>query len=227
MVAVTSAPLGLVTVAALSGAGTLAFAASARSAERPGGGERRGTRSVLTIGRMRALVTVAVLLGALFGGLEVGIPTLATAHGAPAAAGLLVAMFSVGGVLGALIYGARRWTAQPSIRLAALAALACLASSAMIAAEGLPAVGALMLLTGVAINPALTTLSLLVDRVSAERTAAEAFGWLSTGFSVGTGAASAIAGAVIRHGHSARPAFILAGVAAAGATVVALMVRGS
>jgi hypothetical protein len=77
----------------------------------------------------------------------------------------------------------------------------------------------------VALNPALTTLSLLVDRLTAEPTAAEAFGWLSTGIASGTGGAAAIAGVLVQHGHDARPAFAVAAVAAATAALLSLALR--
>jgi hypothetical protein len=94
---------------------------------------------------------------------------------------------------------------------------ACLAVA--IAAGTLPVLGALLLLAGVALNPCLTTLSLLVDRHVAAASAAEAFGWMSTAIAGGTGAASAIVAAITQH-HSARAALIAA--AAAGAVATSL-----
>jgi MFS family permease len=227
MIAATSPPLGLVTVTVLSGAGALVFAASVRDIAPPGIAAPTRGGNVLGSSRMRALLAIAVLLGGIVGALDVGIPTLATARHTPVVAGILVALLSIGGILGAIVYGARRWAAEPSARLWPLSAVMTIAGAAMVAAPSVAAVGALLLIVGLALNPALTTLSLLVDRVSANRTAAEAFGWLSTGLSAGTGAASALAGALIRHGHSARPAFIVAAAAAAAATALALTVRQS
>jgi predicted MFS family arabinose efflux permease len=106
--------------------------------------------------------------------------------------------------------------------------LACLmtAAFALVGVEAaLVAVGALLLLCGLALNPALTTISLLVDGHTPGPTAAEAFGWLSTGIAGGTGAASAIAGAVTQHGNTSRPAFLVAAIAAAAATATAAAAR--
>jgi hypothetical protein len=63
----------------------------------------------------------------------------------------------------------------------------------------------------------------LVDSHVSAASAAEAFGWLSSGLSGGTGAASAIAGAVSQPGQP-RPAFV---VAAAAAVAAALLVAGA
>jgi predicted MFS family arabinose efflux permease len=98
-------------------------------------------------------------------------------------------------------------------------------AAVMVATEGLVVLGLVLLIAGVALNPALTTLTLLLDGLTEERTAAEAFGWLSTGISAGTGAAAAIAGVLVQHGGTARPAFAVAAVAAVGATLLALVLR--
>jgi MFS family permease len=221
--AATSASIGLVAVAAISGAGTVAFAASVRSAgwRRPQPPQRPG--SVLRGRGMQSLLAVAILLGGVIGAVEIGIPTLAIAHGAPALAGVLIAVLSVGGVIGALLYGARRWVAGPAARLLWLLAAVAGSVALMITTSSLPVIGLLLAVEGLAINPALTTLSLLVDSETPGPTASEAFGWLSTGISAGGGAGAAIAGALVHHGRDARPAFIAAAIAAAAATALALV----
>jgi MFS family permease len=225
LTATTSAAAGLVLVAALSGAGTLAFAASARSVRTLHEPRRHYRGSLLRIGRMRMLLASAGAIGAVIGGIQVGVPTLATAHHKPAAAGVLVAMLSIGGIVGAAAYGSRQWAADAVARLMSVTAALTVCAAAMVAAEGLVLVGLLLLLVGLVLNPALTTLSLLVDRLTPEPTAAEAFGWLSTGIAAGTGAAAAIAGVLVQHGEGARPAFAVAAVGAASAALLALALR--
>jgi hypothetical protein len=224
MTAATSAAAGLIAVAALSAVGTIAFAVSVRSVrtvhEAP---QRRG--SLLRIGRMRLLLGAAGCVGAMIGGIQVGVPTLATAHHKPAVAGVLIAMLSIGGIAGAAAYGARSWTAGAGSRLLSLTSVVAVCAAVMVAAQGLVVVGLLLLVFGLALNPVLTTLSLLVDRLTAEPTAAEAFGWLSTGIAAGTGGAAAIAGVLVQHGDSARPAFAVTAVAAVAAVLLAAAVR--
>jgi MFS family permease len=223
----TSPSIGLVAVAAFSGAGTVAFAASVRSAgwRRPHPPQSRAT--VLKAPGMRSLLAVAILLGGVIGAVEVGIPALAIAHRTPAVAGVLIALLSIGGVIGAVLYGARRWAAAPSVRLVWLMGAVAFAVSLMITTTSLPVIGFLLVLEGLAMNPGLTTLSLLVDRVTPGPTASEAFGWLSTGISAGGGAGAAIAGALVQHGRDARPAFIAAALAAVAATALAVIARAA
>jgi MFS family permease len=225
LTATSSAAVGLVVVAALSGAGTLAFAASARSVHTGHGPPLHDRVSLLRIGRMRLLLASAAAVGAVIGGIQVGVPTLATAHHKPAAAGVLIAMLSIGGIVGATAYGSRQWAADAVARLTLVTVALTVCTAAMVATEGLVVLGLWLLLTGLVLNPMLTTLSLLVDRLTSEPTAAEAFGWLSTGIATGTGAAAAIAGALVQHGEGARPAFAVAAVAAASAALLAFVLR--
>jgi MFS family permease len=225
LTAATSAAAGLVVVAALSGVGTLAFAASVRSLRTVHAQHARRRGSLLRIGRMRMLLAIACAVGSVIGGIQVGVPTLAAAHHKPAAAGVLIAMLSIGGIIGAAAYGARPWAMDSRQRLVSLTSALTVCAAAMVAAQGLVLVGLLLLIVGLALNPALTTLSLLVDRLTAEPTAAEAFGWLSTGIAVGTGAAAAIAGVLVQHGDGARPAFAVTAVAALAAVLLAAALR--
>ena len=227
VIAAASASLALVTVAAFAGAGTVAFAVSIGSPRDQGSAHAKPSGLVLRIRGLQLVLAVAVLVGAVIGALEVAVPTLATAHRAPAAAGLLIASLSVGGILGAGIYGSRVWKARPPARLLLLLVLVTTALVLMIPSRGLFVVGALLLLAGVALNPALTTFSLLIDAHVSAQTAGEAFGWLSTAIAGGTGAASAIAATVAQHHHDAQLAFIVAAIAGAAATGVALLARST
>jgi predicted MFS family arabinose efflux permease len=218
VIAAATASAALTAVAVLTAAGTLAFAASLRAApSHRTAHEQRG--GVLKSAGMRMVLLISLWLGAVIGAIEVAAPTFATAHHAPAAAGLLIAAVSVGGIAGAAIYGSHRWRPDPQARLLILLAAltACLAIA--IAAGTLLLLAALLLLAGVALNPCLTTLSLLVDRHVVAASAAEAFGWMSTAIAGGTGAASAIAAVITQH-HSPRAALIAA--AAAGVTATGL-----
>jgi MFS family permease len=226
LTATSSASTGLIVVAALSGVGTIAFAVSVRSVhlESEAPAQRRG--NVLRAPGMLLLLASAAAVGAVIGGIEVGVPTLATAHHKPAAAGVLVAMLSIGGIIGAAAYSSRTWASDPGNRLVSLTIALTVCATATVATQGLIVLGLVLLIAGLALNPVLTTLSVLVDRLTQAPTAAEAFGWLSTGISAGTGVAAAIAGVLVQHGASARPAFVVAAVAAAGATLLALALRG-
>jgi MFS family permease len=225
VVAAANASVALVTVAAVTCAGTLGFAASLPShLDRGPASPRERGGSLLRAPGMRALILTGGLVGAVIGAIEVGVPTSATAHHAPAASGLLIAVLSIGGIAGAAIYGARRWQRAPTGRLLMLLAALTVAAAISIAAPGLIVLGVALALVGLPLNPSLATISLLVDSHVAASSAAEAFGWLSTGLAGGAGLSSALAGAV-SHPGDARPAFVLSAVAAATATTLVAATR--
>jgi predicted MFS family arabinose efflux permease len=225
MVASFSASVALIAVAGLAAVGALGFAASVQT---PTGLRTPSTgpkTTVLRIRGVRLLLPVALLLGGVIGGIQVAAPTLAGAHHKPAAAGLLIAALSIGGIIGATVYGTRRWRYTPSGRLPVLLTALTIAVTLTAAARALVLIGALLLVAGVALNPAITTFSLLIDEHVTGRTAGEAFGWLSTAIASGTGGGSAIAAAVAQHHHDARAAFTTAAIAAAAATAIAVATR--
>ena len=225
VIALASPSAAVIAVAAISALGTLAFAASVAAS-----GDRRGDRGrtrgrVLGSPGVRALVAVSTLLGAVLGALEVAAPAIASARHQPAASGLLIAALSAGGILGALTYGAVRWRAEPPLRLLLLLSSTTAWLAVAVLGPSLLVLGVLLLLAGMSINPALTTISLLVDWHTPGRTAAEAFGWLSTGIAAGTGAGNAIAGVVAQHRGDARSALIVAALAGGAAVAVVAAVR--
>ncbi len=222
IVAAADASVALVVVAAVTCVGTLGFALSLPAAE-PVSSPRRGA-GVLRAPGMLLLIAVGSLVGAVIGGVEVGVPTFASAHRAPAASGLLIAVLSLGGIAGAAIYGGRQWRLAPSMRLLVLMATLAVTAAIAILAPGLVTLAVVLAFVGLPLNPSLTTISVLVDSHVSPASAAEAFGWLSSGIAGGTGAASAIAGAVTHPGHP-RPAFVVAAVAAAGGTVLVAAAR--
>lgn len=225
VIAASGPSAALATVAVVTGVGTLGFAASLPAVlERGASSPRKRGGAVLRSRGVQALLPVAALVGAVIGGVEVGVPTFATAHHAPAAAGLLIAILSIGGIAGAAMYGARRWHLAPTGRLLGLLAALTVAAALAVPAPDLILLAVALGLVGLPLNPSLTTVSLLLDSHVSPASAAEAFGWLSTGIAGGTGLSSALAGAVTHPGDP-RPAFVVAAVAALIATVVVAIGR--
>jgi predicted MFS family arabinose efflux permease len=156
----------------------------------------------------------------------VGVPALATDRHAPAAAGVLVAALSVGGIAGAAAYGVRSWKSRPGVRLVALmlALGAVLAPLALV--ESWPVFWLVLFGGGLALNPALTTSSLLVDEF-APGAQAEAFGWVSTAIGVGGALGSAVAGVTGERLGASAPFLAASGLALAGAALSTVLLRRS
>jgi predicted MFS family arabinose efflux permease len=207
IVAVAPAALALTVVTLTAGLGTVAFALVSTVERREPDAVARAS-GVLRDPGMRLLLAIAGLLGTVFGTLQVGLTALALAGGRPALSGVLAAALSLGGALGAIGYGARRWSARPARRLVVLLCAIGLALAPVTVLRSLPLIGLLLCAAGMALNPSLTTSSLLVDEL-VPSSPAEAFGWLSTAFSLGAAAGSAMAG-LVAEGHGARTAIAIA-----------------
>ena len=225
VIALANPSLALIVVAAVAASGAIWFALLAPVGAEPPVPHPRQARSVLRAPGLRVLVGLAALTGGVIGALEVGAPTIASAHHARAASGLLIAAIAVGGIAGAVVYGGRRWTAAPDRRLFVLLAALTGALAATIPVSNLVVLAIVLLLAGFVLNPALTTISVLVDHHITPSAAAEAFGWLSFGIAGGTGAASALAGALTHPSHPATAFVVSACIAATATGLCAAAVR--
>ncbi|MEZ0070564.1 mannose-6-phosphate isomerase-like protein (cupin superfamily) [Streptacidiphilus sp. MAP12-20] len=137
-----------------------------------------------------------------------------------AVSGPLLAFFSVGGVLGGLLYGRRSWRWSPRRRLAALGAAGalCHALPALLFAPAGAAVA--LLCAGAATDAALITAYLLVEELVPEGARTEGSAWVNTCFNLGVALGSSVAGLLLGTAVGAR------GVLVAGAAGAALPALG-
>jgi predicted MFS family arabinose efflux permease len=173
---------------------------------------------------VRLVMLLELLFGVALGGIEIGVPALATSQGHPTVAGFLLALTSVGGIAGGLVYGSRHWLSSPRARLAVLLALSTVGFAVLVPVESLVLAGAVLLVLGTVLTPVLTTLIVMLDFASS-RFLAEAFGWASTSSAIGVGVGAAVTGALAQE-HGAGPAFAAAAGACALALVAAAAARG-
>jgi predicted MFS family arabinose efflux permease len=130
---------------------------------------------------------------------------------------------SVGGILGAIAYAARRWQRPASTRLALMLAIYAVAVVPLIATPSFAVIWLPLLLAGAALNPVVTTVALLVED-HAGAAAAEAFGWQSTSLAMGAAAGNALSGP-LAEADGASAAFAAAAIAAALAVALAMLAR--
>ena len=218
------------TGAALAGAGltllvgTAAFAAQpasrawlpAPAGERPRGGS-------LQAPAMRTLVIVLVLVGVLFGTVEVAVTAAAKGLAGTTAAAPLLGLWGAGSLSGGML-AARLGGGAPSAPglVLVLAALAAGHLFLVAAAGSLFALGAVLFVAGMAIAPAYATVYAMVEHAAPAGTVTEAFAWLATAVAIGAALGAASGGTVV---DSAGPAaaFAVAGGAGALALLAALL----
>jgi predicted MFS family arabinose efflux permease len=142
----------------------------------------------------------AGLFAFAFGTFEIGVVGFATARGAPAAAGVILALASVGSVLGVLAYGGRSWSLDAGRQfLVLLVLMACgLVGLALLARHSSVLVFAAMVVPAAApMAPVIAANSVLVLRVAAKERVAEAFTWASTALLGGISAGTAAGGTLV------------------------------
>ena len=154
----------------------------------------------LTSPAVRRLLLTVGWVGAGFGALEVSLPAYAEAHAArPSTAGVLLAVWSGGSILGGLVYGAARLRAAPQRQMPWLvAALAAGAALPLVAPPPVLLAG-ILVLYGLTIAPFSTCNSVLLSAAAPAGTATEAFAWSSSMLFGGAALGNAAGGWLVEH----------------------------
>ncbi|WP_018682703.1 MFS transporter [Actinokineospora enzanensis] len=184
--------------------------------ERPAG----STGSVLRAPGLRAALTMGLCMFAPLAMVDMTIVAWTRDTGRPAAAGLLVAVWSIGSAVGGVVAGARSGTARLGLRTLMMAA------GFGILVPLLPPVipGSVWLLAaalgigGLTVAPALAANNHRVGELAPEGRTAEVFGWMMTAATLGSSLLLPVVGWLLDHIGPA------AGVGAA--TVVAMIASG-
>lgn len=177
--------------------GTFLFARSelSRQWRAPAIVRRRG--GALHAPIVRLLSVYGVLAGSGFGAFEVAVTAFARAHGAPDAAGLLLAVWAIGSMSGGLWYGSRVWRRPATSRFREVTVVMALAFAPAIVAPSVWGLVPFMLLAGVAIAPMASLVYTLFGELAPEGMITESFTWLNTAFPIGIGVGAALCGVVV------------------------------
>jgi predicted MFS family arabinose efflux permease len=166
------------------------------------------------------------LTGLGLGSTEVGIPALALHVGSRSATGVLLALWSLGSLLGGLWYGSRAWRASLPTRYRMLLVGAAVCTAPLIVADSLIAAILCSLLAGMAIAPVFSCQYALVGQAVIPGTETEAFTWVSAALVAGLSAGSALGGVLVSAAGLSAP-FVFACGAAALSASAAPLVRGT
>jgi len=220
-----SPALAIAAAALLLAGSTLGFAAQRAPRTWCPAPRRRDRAGALRSGAMRTLVGLFLLLGILFGGVEVAVAASAggqatqTSVTVGAQLGLWGAGSLAAGIamtrLGRTPRGTRGLVAVLGVLAAGHLLLAAVADSPI-------GLAALLVVAGAAISPTYATVNALVEQVAPAGATTEAFTWIATAIGAGGAIGAAVAGIVAEH-QGAALAFLFAGAAAvAGIALVSL-----
>lgn len=219
---------GLAAEGALTLVGGLLFAAQRRT--QPAGNRRTGRRtqphaSALSVPGIRVLVAAFLGIGAVFGGMQVSLTAFTEEIGRPGMNGLLYGAFAAGNMLAGAACGAVVWRVSPQRRLVVAYTALAAVSSLLWTADSVSLLGALGLLTGLCIAPALISGYTLVDSLVPAAARTEAFAWLTGAVALGQAAAATAAGQ-LADGFGAGAGFLVPLAGTASALVTVGMLRG-
>lgn len=193
---------GLVAPVILSLAGAQLFY-SQRSTEppvppRPADGSAPARRRfILLAPGVAPVVAVNLLIGCVFGSIDVSVVAAATTWGVRSATGTVLAMFSFASGVAGFIYGARTWHSPlPGRFVLGLVAMFLSAAGLLFAHSELVLAG-VGLLVGATVAPTLINGNTLIEGMVPRERLTEGLSWMGTGLGIGVAVGSSIAGPVI------------------------------
>ncbi|MEU9162628.1 MFS transporter [Streptomyces sp. NPDC048424] len=216
---------GLVTEATLTLLGGLLFAARRATQPKPHAPSATGEKRAfaLSFPGLRVLIFAFLGIGAVFGGMQVSLAAFSNEIGNPGANGLLYGVFAAGNMIAGIAMGAVAWKIGPRRRLILGYIGLTAAASVLWAAHSMILLGALGLVVGLFIAPALITGYTMVEQLVPAGARTEAFTWLTGSIAFGQAIAVTLAGRLTdAHGSSYGFLVPMAATALALATLLAL-----
>ncbi|MFH8615109.1 MFS transporter [Streptomyces sp. NPDC017979] len=201
-----------------SGAGTMGY----------GNGSAAGHKraSALSVPGVRVLAVAFLGIGSVFGGMQVSVTAFSEEIGNPGVNGVLYGTFAAGNMLAGIACGAIAWKNGPLRRVVVGYVGLTLTASLLWTAHSVVLLGALGLLVGLCIAPALIGGYTLVEALVPASARTEAFTWLTGAVALGQALAVTAAGQLAdARGASAGFLVPLVGTALALVTLVSLRSR--
>lgn len=183
-----------------------------------------GSRQPLGWLRLAPIVVATVGLGTIFGGTEVVAVAFTDELGVPRAAAVLLALWAMGSLVAGTLVGSfgAGWRPLRMFRLATLGL--GLSFLPMLVVQDVVPAALVLLVSGVAISPALVGAMSLVERVVPASRLTEGLGWSTTGLTLGVALGAATSGAVV-DAHGAPAGFAVPLAAGLLAALAALLTR--
>jgi len=223
MLATSVHPLaGLGTAAAVGLVGTFTLSLQRGTEPPPHAADpETGARAPLPWRVLAPNAVVALCLGVMFGSAEVSTVAFAEELGDKSRAGVLLALWAFGSLSAGLITGAIPWRRGPATRVLGGSAALVVVMTPLTFVDSLVTMGAMLLVAGFAIAPTLIASMALTEQSAPPGRLTEAMAIVHTGIVAGVAPGAALAGVVIDH-RGASAAYVVAGAAAALATLCAL-----
>lgn len=211
---------GLLVSAFLTAAGTVVFAMSPPSrAWRPHADRVPDFIGALRSRGVHTLMIASAGAGGGFGAIEIGVTAFSREQGQTALVGVLLAVWSVGSLVGGLLLARARPAADPAMRLVFMLAATGAGDALLGLAPNAWVLGAWLFVTGGAIAPTFATGNATMGAVAPAGMMTEAFAFTIGAIMVGSTISAPIAGLLVDH-VSAEAALSFSGAVPALAAVL-------
>lgn len=164
------------------------------------GGESRLDENhggILRIPRIKGLLASLVAMGLLFGSNFVVILAVAKEYDRAADGGLWVGLYPVGSILAGLAYGFFHWKSSNAIRYTIALGFMTLATSTILIFQDIDTLVYLLILSGIAIAPALIAANALMKELVPLQRLTEAFALVGAALSIGITLGSSLSGLIV------------------------------
>ena len=211
--------------AVLAAVGTYAFSRLPPVREAGPAEHRHSARfGALSAVGVRTIALLSLWLGLGFGAVQIAAPAFAEAQGNRALAGVALAGFSAGSLVGGLIAGLRP-SSDERRRIIFGTVVLTLLMGLPLAARSVGSMALLLFFAGLPIAPVVAAMYGQIGRVAAAGSVAEAFSWFGTAVSIGI-AGGSVAGGWLIDSHGWRAAVLL-GIACLGVGALLTALRHS
>jgi MFS family permease len=202
--------------------GALTLATQRRTQPPPRPREDGQTGSAITNRALMVLCGVYLLMGSVFGAIDVSAIAFAQEQGHRGLAGALLGCYALGSATGGLWYGARNWRTRLDRRFRRSLALLVIGLVPITLIHNLWIMMAVIFFCGLAISPTLIAGFGLVERLVPARQLTEGLTWVSTFIGIGVAVGASVAGRLV-DAYGSAGAFLFPVCAGIAAVVVGLL----
>ncbi|MEH3054540.1 MAG: MFS transporter [Patulibacter minatonensis] len=198
--ALTSPTTAMLVAAALTTVGTLVLASRPPSrAWKPSTEQHSSFFGALRSPGVQTLMVAALGLGGMFGTIELGLTAYGREEGELGLVGALIAIWSIGSMLGGFAIARVRPASRPGHRIAGIL-LAMAGANLLLGLTTSPwALGAVLAVAGAGIAPTMATANGAMGSVAPPGMLTEAFGWTLASIMIGSTVIAPLAGLVVDH----------------------------
>ena len=154
-------------------------------------------RAVMSIPGMQVITGSLLFLGIVFGAVEIVLVAFAQANDFPGSASIMASTFAFGSLLGAVMYGAIRWTIPIAHPLKLSLVWFTLGTIPMFLSSTVWQMTAAIFVTGLSISPAMIATNGVVETLSPPKRLTEAFTWVGSALATGAALGSLLIGVVL------------------------------